>query len=99
MIEASWEGDTHILSGLRVTTNQRPNILADITNALRPMNISITRAEYKPGKDGKSRFEFVFEAPDQESANRAGVTIQTVAGVTAVDRMTHRDIQELRKSS
>ena len=52
IVEASWEGDEHFETGMRVTIGQRPNVLADITNAIRPMNISITRAQFVPGDDG-----------------------------------------------
>lgn len=89
IIEAFWDGGlgggrTREV-GLRVTIGQRPNVLADITNAIRPMNISITRAQYKPGENGSNCFEFVFEANDEESGRRVAATIRTVSGVTSVD--------------
>ncbi|MCP4639728.1 MAG: bifunctional (p)ppGpp synthetase/guanosine-3',5'-bis(diphosphate) 3'-pyrophosphohydrolase [bacterium] len=84
IIGASWAGDEILEMGLRVSTGQRPNLLADITNSMRPMNISITSARYLPDKDGKSLFEFIFEAPDEESAKRVAATIRRVSGVTNV---------------
>jgi GTP pyrophosphokinase len=84
MIAASWDGEDHIEIGMRVTTGQRPNMLADITNAIRPMNISITRAQFHPGENGKSLFEFVFEAPDRDSVARVAATLKQVPGVTEV---------------
>ncbi|MBX7257771.1 MAG: bifunctional (p)ppGpp synthetase/guanosine-3',5'-bis(diphosphate) 3'-pyrophosphohydrolase [Candidatus Hydrogenedentes bacterium] len=87
IVEASWQGEEHVEIGMRVTTGQRPNMLADITNAIRPMNISITRAQYHPSENGKSYFEFVFEAPDQDSIARVASTIRTVPGVADVSRM------------
>ncbi|GMU92860.1 MAG: GTP pyrophosphokinase [Candidatus Hydrogenedentota bacterium] len=87
IIAASWDGEDHIELGMRVTVGQRPNMLADITNALRPMNISITRAQFHPGENGKSLFEFVFEAPDRDSVARVAATIRHVSGVTDVQHM------------
>ncbi len=84
MFPASWDGEEHIEIGMRVTTGQRPNMLADITNAIRPMNISITRAQFNPGENGKSLFEFVFEAPDRDSVARVAATLKQVPGVTEV---------------
>ncbi|MCC6695746.1 MAG: bifunctional (p)ppGpp synthetase/guanosine-3',5'-bis(diphosphate) 3'-pyrophosphohydrolase [Candidatus Hydrogenedentes bacterium] len=87
IIEASWDGEEHFEIGMRVTTGQRPNMLADLTNAIRPMNISITRAQFLPGEKGKSYFEFVFEAPDRDSIARVAATIKTVSGVVEVSHM------------
>ena len=83
-IEASWDGEEHLEVGVRLVTGPRPNLLADITNSIRPMNICITRAEYRPGANGESLLEFLFEAPDQGSVNRVMATLRTVAGVTHV---------------
>ena len=87
IVEASWDGEEHYEIAMRVTTGQRPNMIADITNAIRPMNISITRAQFIPGDNGKSLFEFVFEAPDQDSIARVAATIKTVPGVADVSRL------------
>jgi GTP pyrophosphokinase len=87
ILEASWVGQEELEFALRVTTGQRPNILADITNALRPMNISIVRADYRPGEDGKSFFEFVFTTHDQDAIVRVAATVRTVAGVTHVQHV------------
>lgn len=87
IIEASWDGDQQFATAMRVTTNQRPNVIADITNAMRPLNISITQAEFRPSEDGRSTFDFVFEAPDQDSVDLVARTIKTVAGVTNVRRI------------
>jgi GTP pyrophosphokinase len=87
IIEASWDGEDHVSVGMRVTTRQRPNMLADITNAVRPMNISITHATFIPRENGKSLFEFVFEAPDQGSVQRVAATLRNVPGVMEVQHM------------
>lgn len=84
IMEARWEGDMHMDITVRIVTSQRPNMLADITNAIRPLNISITRAAYRDADDGKGRFDFTFQAPDDESVARVTRTIRMVPGVSEV---------------
>lgn len=96
IVRASWEGDEHYEAGMRVTLGQRPNALADITNAIRPMNISIMRAEYHPEQDGKGFFDFVFEAPDRETIDRVAATMRTVPGVTAISKLPPSQLARLR---
>jgi hypothetical protein len=48
------------------------------------MNIDITKANYRPGKNGRSQFEFVFDIADKASVDRVARTIRTVAGVIDV---------------
>jgi len=87
MVEASWDGERTMETGMRVTTGQRPNVLADITSAIRPMNLSIIKARFVPGENGKSTFEFIFEAPDEESVERVAATLRTVSGVSDVTQL------------
>lgn len=84
MVEASWEGDEVLEVSMWVTMGSRPNVLADITNAMRPMNIDITHAEYRPGDLGDSVFVFAFEAADQAGVERVRSTLLTVSGVIDV---------------
>ena len=81
---AHWVGSETLEIGVRVTTGQRPNLLADITNVLRPMNITITRARFEPQENNQTSFEFVFEADNQEHADRVMRTIKTIAGIQEV---------------
>lgn len=92
MVQAMWAGDQHLSVTIRVITGQRPNMLADVTHAIRPMNINITQAEYMPDQGDKSRLEFTFEAPDEEAVNRVMRTIKTVAGVTNVITLPMRPL-------
>ena len=85
MVEASWEGDTVIDTTLQVTVGSRPNVLADITGAIRPMNLEISHAEYQSGDNGASIFEFMFRAPDRTTADRVIRLLRNVSGVTQVD--------------
>ena len=92
LIQASWEGEGHFETGMRVVIGQRPNVLADITNAIRPMNININKAQFRPKEDGKSFFDFVFEAQDESSIDRVARTLRTVAGVTDVTTLSVSEV-------
>ncbi len=85
MVAASWSGDPSLRVDIRVVTARRPNMLADITNAIRPMNVSITQAQYLPGEDGKSVLECTFEAPDRHTVDSIQRTLRTVSGVYDVE--------------
>ena len=93
MIEASWAGEGHFEAAYRVSIGQRPNVLADITNALRPMNIDILRAHFGPAEDGKSFFDFVFAASDKNTVDLVGRTLRNVTGVTNVADIDAQDSQ------
>ena len=92
MIAASWEGEENFETEMRVAIGQRPNVLADITNAMRPMNVCIVHGDFRPGEDGTSYFHFVFEGPDRGSGERVARTLQTVAGVTKVEILATREV-------
>ncbi len=90
IVEAHWDGVLGGVTrevGMRVTIGPRPNVLADITNAIRPMNISITRAEYRPGENGDTFFDFVFETTEDDGARRVAATLRTVAGVVSIKQV------------
>ncbi|MGI6459677.1 MAG: RelA/SpoT family protein [Candidatus Hydrogenedentales bacterium] len=90
IVEAHWDavlGGVTREVGMRVTIGPRPNVLADITNAIRPMNISITRAEYRPGENGDTLFDFVFETAEEDGARRVDATLRTVAGVVSIRQL------------
>ena len=84
IVEASWEGDGRLETAMRISIVQRPNVLADITNAIRPMNIDILRANLHPGENGLGFFDFVFECSDEESIQQVMNTLRTVQGVRDV---------------
>lgn len=92
VIEAGWDGDGALLAGIRVTLGPRPNVLADITSAMRPMNIEIVKGNFFPGDNGKSFFEFVFDAPEKNSADRVIRALRQVNGVTDVSPMLAADV-------
>ena len=96
VIHASWEGEEMFEMGVQVKIGQRPNVLADITNAIRPMNISITRALFREGDNGDSYFDFIFESSDQHSADRVVRTLLTVAGVTEAKTLSVTQLPDMR---
>jgi (p)ppGpp synthase/HD superfamily hydrolase len=78
-------------TAVRVLIGPRPNVLADITNALRPMNVEILHANYGPGDSGLSIFDFVFETTDQATVERVLRTLRTVGGVSDVTTLDSRE--------
>ncbi len=91
IVEASWEGDLLIESMMRIIVRNRPNVLADITNVLRPLNIDILRANLAPTSDDQGQFDFVFQARDEKSIRRVE---QVIKGVPGVMRVTPMRVQE-----
>ena len=87
ILEASWEGDTAFTTAMRVVIGPRPNVLADLTQMLRPLNLDITKAQYGPGEGGKSFFDFTFEALDQSLVGRVARSLRSVPGVTHVTQL------------
>ncbi len=91
IVESTWEGDMLMESTMRVVLRNRPNVLADITNAVRPLNIDILRASLMPVKDGMGQFEFAFQARDEKTIRRVE---QALKGVPGVSRVSPINIQE-----
>ncbi len=84
IVRASWEGEGQLLAKMRLVTRRRPNLLADITHALRPLNIDILHAQFGPGEDAGTFFDFQFEVTDEGSIERAAKTVAEVPGVSEV---------------
>jgi GTP pyrophosphokinase len=91
MVEASWEGDKVLEIAMWVSTGARPNVLADLTNAMRPLNLDVTHAEYRPGDGGDAVFVFVFETTDESKIERATKALRNVSGVTAVSTIPAKE--------
>jgi len=85
IVAATWEGDTLIETTVNVTMGSRPNGLADLTNAIRPMNVDILRAEYKPGSAGEAVFEFHFQTTNRGRVERVIRALRLVTGVHRVE--------------
>lgn len=86
ILEATWEGEGLFETTLHVVIGQRPNVLADLTNALRPINIDILRAEYKADESGAGYFDFTVETSSHGAVNRIIRTLESVTGVVSVER-------------
>ncbi|HEO71473.1 MAG TPA: bifunctional (p)ppGpp synthetase/guanosine-3',5'-bis(diphosphate) 3'-pyrophosphohydrolase, partial [Candidatus Hydrogenedentes bacterium] len=93
ILRASWEGDEQFETSMRVTLGPRPNVLADVTNAMRPMNVNITEAEYRAGKNGKSFFDFTFETSAPSHAEHVARILRTVSGVTEVHFVSPKKVK------
>lgn len=92
IIKVWWEGEGQFEIGVRVVLTPRPNILADITEAIRPLVIEMTSARFEPGKNGDSDFQFVFNTTDQTSADQVKRTIHNVAGVKGISTLFIREV-------
>src|SRR5690606_25164475 len=79
IIEATWEGEGNFQTGMRITIKSRPNDLADITDAMRPMNVDIRGAQYRAGKNGSNYFELIFETAERQNVDRIQRKLQTVS--------------------
>ncbi len=93
IVQASWEGEGILLAKMRLVTKSRPNLLADITNALRPLNIDILNAQFGPGENNCNLFDFQFEAPDQHAIDRVARTVRRVPGVVTAHHMGAEEIE------
>ncbi len=92
VIKVWWEGEGQFEIGVRVVISPRPNILADITEAIRPLVIEMTSARFEPGKNGDSDFQFVFNTTDQTSVDQVKRTIHNVAGVKGISTLFVREV-------
>ena len=46
-----------------------------------------TRAEYRPGDNGDTFFDFVFETTEDDGARRVAATLRTVPGVASIKQV------------
>lgn len=87
VLAASWAGEDAIERAVRVIVTQRLNVLADVMDALRPLNVEIVKASFNPHKNGKFRLDFAFQAPDEDTAKRVIRTLESVPGVLETARL------------
>lgn len=91
IVEASWEGEGILETTMRVIVGPRPNVLADITNALRPMNIEIVRAQFGPSENGKSQLDFTFQVADQRTVDQVARVLLALPGIAQVSSIDKRE--------
>jgi GTP diphosphokinase / guanosine-3',5'-bis(diphosphate) 3'-diphosphatase len=84
IVETSWQGEGVFETTMRVILGPRPNVLADITNALRPMNVDIIKANYVPLDDERGQFDFIFRIHDEREIQLAERALKQVSGVRQV---------------
>ena len=95
MVDVSWEGEKQFQAALRVDTTQRSNMLASLTNAIVPLNIVITEAQFQAGLNGQQEFNFVFNASTRRIIDRVVRTVHAVTGVIDVEiRYVHEIVPE-----
>ena len=88
IVAAFWEGEGHVEQGVRVIIGQRPNVLADLMDALRPLNLPILEARFEPlPENGKCRFDFLCELPDDRAMESLKRSLQSVPGVASIARL------------
>ncbi|MFP4499954.1 MAG: RelA/SpoT family protein [Candidatus Hydrogenedentota bacterium] len=82
---AFWEGEGQVIAGLRVIISQRPNVLFDIMEALRPMTINILEARFSPEPgNGKCRFDFLCELAEDSAVEQVKRLLRAVPDVAAI---------------
>ena len=91
IVEATWEGEGLVETHFHVIVGQRPNVLSDLTNALRPINIDILRAEYQVDEAGLGCFSFTVETSGKSTINRIVRALNTVSGVQDVAAAAEND--------
>jgi GTP pyrophosphokinase len=85
IVPAYWEGEGEVRSALRVELGQRPHVLPDLMVKLRPMNIRILEARFSlESGNGKCRFDFLCELPEDSAAERLKRALREVPGVSAI---------------
>jgi (p)ppGpp synthase/HD superfamily hydrolase len=85
LLVAHWQGERGEEMGLRVLLGQRPNVLADVTAAIRPMNVNLLQARFDTMDNGQSVFEFRFETLDDSLSERVANALRAVSGVRSVE--------------
>lgn len=94
VVNASWEGEGQIEAALRVVLGQRPDVLPDLMEALRPLNIEILKAGFGPYKNGKFRFDFAFRVQDDSGLSLVKRSLVNVPGVAEVARLRVENVED-----
>jgi len=88
-VEISWDSKAKINRPvqLRVTTANRPGILATVGQTFSGQGINISEANCRAGDDGKAVNVFTFDCSDLGELKKVMRALQKVEGVVAVDRV------------
>jgi GTP pyrophosphokinase len=87
LIAAMWVGDEPETFALRVVMGARPNGLVDLLAKMRPMNLDISRADFRTDDDGESVFECVFSCTEPGQSERVMKSLRQVSGVRHVEEV------------
>ena len=92
IVKVSWEGEGHYEIGVRIKVTSRPNIVADVTEAIRPLVIDMTSATLMAEQNRTGYFEFAFNTTDQAILDQLKRTVRTVAGVKDIETQFVKEV-------
>ncbi len=93
ILTAAWEGEGSFTAKVRVITRHRPNLLADVTNVLRPLNIDITSASFEKTAPDRYHFDFSFVTPDHHTIEGVVNAVRNVPGVFGASQLDVKERQ------
>lgn len=87
-VEVSWDADSKINRPvvLKVTTLNKPGILADVSQAFSAQKINISEANCRAGDDGRACNLFTFPVSDIQQLKNVMRALAKVKGVVQVER-------------
>jgi GTP pyrophosphokinase len=88
-VEISWDSKAKINRPvqLRITTANRPGILATVGQTFSGQGINISEANCRAGEDGRAVNVFTFDCSDLSQLKSVMRALQKVEGVVGVDRV------------
>ena len=88
-LEVAWKGDPRSVQrvGIRVTADDRPNLLIDILRSFHEQNLNITSAQASVGKHGLALCDLVLELMEEQQLPQVTAAISQVMGVRKVQEI------------
>jgi guanosine-3',5'-bis(diphosphate) 3'-pyrophosphohydrolase len=96
LVEVEWDTGQKTIypTKISIVTEDKPGLLASISNALAECQINIVKANIKQGPNKRAFFDFSIEIEDLTQLNRTLERVQQVEGVILVER-----VKEYKKKS
>lgn len=96
LVEVEWDTGqkTSYPTKISIVTEDKPGLLASISNVLAECEINIIKANVQQGSNKRAFFDFSIEIEDLAQLNRTLDKVQKVAGVILVER-----VKEYKKKS
>ncbi|VAX29765.1 Guanosine-3',5'-bis(diphosphate) 3'-pyrophosphohydrolase / GTP pyrophosphokinase, (p)ppGpp synthetase II [hydrothermal vent metagenome] len=96
LVEVEWDTGQKTIypTKISIVTEDKPGLLASISNALAECQINIVKANVKQGPNKRAFFDFSIEIEDLTQLNRTLERVQQVEGVILVER-----VKEYKKKS